>query len=103
MATLTVIRGDTAQRTFVWEDGDGDPINLAGYTVTFTVRFYSVDTVYTVDDGLTITEDQGRIEVSISPEDTADWPGPGTFKLIAVSPDSPPVVTTIRRGNIRVE
>lgn len=35
---LTVIRGDTKTYNLTFKDSDGDPIDITGYTVFFTVK-----------------------------------------------------------------
>lgn len=103
MALLTATRGDTLERTFIWEDANDDPINIADYEIVLAVTFNRTTTVYEVGNGISVVPDQGRIEIKIEGEDTASWPGRGSFQLTMISPDAPPITTTIRRGTIRVE
>ncbi len=41
---MTIFRGDTTIRTITFTDGDGDPIDITGWTVFFTVKSCIDDT-----------------------------------------------------------
>lgn len=100
MARLSAIRGDDFQRTFIWKDPEGEPIDLTGYVVLFSVTDGDTTTNYTGGDGVTITEDEGRMDVLIEDDVTEEWGNDLTYRLRVISSDD--IVTTLARGRLAV-
>lgn len=106
MATLNIKRGDDLHVNFTLrdpknEDGTlGDPIDITGYDVVFTVDIGGELTVVDNTDGIDVTPLEGLMEVHVEGEATAEWGRSGTWKLVLTSPEVD--VKTIGPGNLRV-
>lgn len=100
MTVLRAIRGDDFQLSGVWNDPDGDPINLTGYTVTFTVTVNGDVQTYSIGSGVTVTPLSGRIDILIEDDVTAEWGSDGSWRLSVTS--SGDLVTTLGRGILKV-
>jgi hypothetical protein len=79
MTLLQTHRGDTETFTVTLTDGAGDPLDLTGLDVTFTVKRNFGDAVpfiqKTFSDGIDMagaSGDSGVLTITIEPEDTAD-------------------------------
>lgn len=100
-----VIPGDDESRTFTYEDGEGNPVDLTGYTATITT---DVGGHFEINGDLdsiisaTIDGDPetGRVEVVLSAEATALWKVEGHFHLTLTSPAG--MDRTIVHGPIKV-
>ena len=68
-------QGATFARQIQLKNDDGSPLNLTGYTASFTIRVSYTDgrtiAALTVGNGLTITPLTGLIDLYISATDTA--------------------------------
>jgi hypothetical protein len=76
LTTITLIRSDTYDFNITFKDSAGDPIDITGYEVWFTVRTGLPKTTVTDDTDATISKSYtnggatGIITVSLSSEDT---------------------------------
>ena len=72
---LQIKRGDTWSRTIYFEDADGNPININGWTVFFTVKAKTDDPDSAAIISKTITvfsnPNAGEAEIALSSTDTA--------------------------------
>lgn len=94
---ITVYRGDTYQHHLTFQDGDGDPIDLTGYTFTAQVRTGpEYDDVLAAMD-VTVSALTGEVWLVILPAVTAVLePGRRTWDVQQVDGDD--VVTTLLTG-----
>lgn len=101
-----IIQGATFTQPFVWKDGDGDPVDLTGYTARMQVR----KSVQAEDVLLEATTANGRIVIdpltgtftltlSASVTESIDWLC-GQYDIELV--DSDGVVVRILEGHIAV-
>lgn len=77
MTRLSMTRGDLASFLVTFTDAEGDPLDLTGLDVAFTVkRSTSLDDsaviTKTIGEGIELTETEGQVRVTVQPDDTAD-------------------------------
>lgn len=85
-ARLSVERGDSLDRTVLWEQPDDSPVDLTGAVVTCNITVG--DTVYDLSegDGLTVDDESGSISISLLPEQTDVFDARfGKWKLYVLS------------------
>ena len=109
---LIIEKGSTFKRTFTWkarnqETGQLEVVNLAGYSVRSMMReeydspqpFLSL----TLNNGLTITSETGEIQMTITPEQTAQiLPERGVWDL-EVFTNSDTVVYRLLEGKVKLK
>lgn len=73
---FVIYKGATFDETLPWIDGNGDPINLNGYTAEMKVRFGVEDTSPFLDlgSGITLGGAAGTIRLTLSAAQTALLP-----------------------------
>jgi len=91
---FVIQQGTTVQRRIVWRDGDGEPIDLAGYRAKMHVKKgYEAEEpileLSTSDGSLELeTEDKGEIWIQIEPTQTWDLePDNYIYDLLLISAD----------------
>lgn len=99
---ITVEQGATLQESFLWEDEDGSPIDLTGYTARAQIRSSPTSTqvLYEFDsDDDTITLDSsGNIVLIISAADSANLSfNTAVYDLLLTSGD---IVTRLVYGRV---
>lgn len=99
---LTINQGATFELTITWNDSNGDPINLTGYTARMQVRetYSSSSTIISLTQasGITLGGAAGTIAILISATTTAALTAPfsGVYDLELVSGAG--VVTRVLQG-----
>jgi hypothetical protein len=94
--------------TITYENPDGSPINLTGYTAASQLRSLpnspsAVLTLTTENDGITITAGTGVVALHATAEQTgAIDEGDYVYDVEIYSPANPPVVTRLVQGQITV-
>lgn len=87
MATISVKRGDTFRRTFLYSDDNGDPIALTGCTARFAAKaegeediaFCAPDIGDVTGGTVDIDEANGTVQILVSAE-TMEAIAPGTYR-----------------------
>src|SRR4051812_2491046 len=88
---ITIEQGADYARTIRWENPDGSPISLEGYTARMQVRTRNgrlLADIPTDGGSLTINEDDGEVTVAIPGGVSAAWKFPAAYydlKLISSS------------------
>lgn len=94
---LGVIRGDTKIYTLTYTDSDGEPLDLTGYTVWFTVKENVDDTDASAKIQKEITSHtdptNGITTVTLDPADTDDLAGSYHYDIQLVDSDGNPMST----------
>lgn len=90
LLNLTIEQGATYNLSFLYQDEDGDAINLTGMTARMQLRRqFASDTALltlTTENGrITITPLEGKIELYISATDTALLTGSGVYDFELVN------------------
>lgn len=104
---ITLFIGSAFSLALEWQDADGTPVDLTGWSARLQVRADTDSTVALVDatdgDGITL-DDAGHIDVELTPADTATLDaGTAVWDLVLVNPSTepqPPLIggtATIRR------
>lgn len=100
-ARLLIEAGDTLSRVIDWDDSDGDPINLTGYTVTAEIIVGEVAYDLAEGDGLTVDDLNGRITLVLTAAETAAFEESfGTWRVTVTSGAG--VRTTLAEGLVFV-
>lgn len=100
-ARLLIERGDTLSRQIDWDDSDGDPIDLTGYTITCSIVVGEISFALTEGSGLTVDDNDGQITLTLSRAQTATFEEQfGTWRLYALSGGG--VGTTLAEGLVFV-
>lgn len=100
MTAFSIVPGDDFNKIFTWTH-DGDPIDLTGYAIEFILTVNGETTTLTEDDPeISVTEDEGQIEILIEDEDTAEWSGRVYYHLRVVSPSD--LITTLDKGRVMI-
>jgi len=69
------------------QDSAGNPVDLTGYLLSWTLTIGAVTIVATVGDGITLVEVQGKISLHIPAVESSTFPqGLGKHKLMITSP-----------------
>ena len=73
---LTIEKGASFRKTFLWKDSDKNIIDLSGYTARMQIRTSVnsstiISELTTENGGITITSLEGKIELYISDTDTS--------------------------------
>jgi hypothetical protein len=104
--SFVIEQGATLNKTFVWKDSTGTPINLSGYTAKMQVRqTVGSSTILldlsTLNGRIIITAISGQIQLLVSATDTAaiTWQR-GKYDLELVS--STGIVTRLLYGEVEV-
>jgi hypothetical protein len=100
---LVIEQGATFRKTVIWQDADGVPVDITGYTAVMHVKADKDDVSplveLTTENGrITLNEEDGELLLGIGPLTTAaldDW-GRGYFDLKLTAPDT--VVTRLLEG-----
>jgi hypothetical protein len=99
-------QGATFDKSFVWKNSSGVPINLTGYSARMQIRrAVSEDEVLieltTNNSRINIISLQGVVRLKISPVDTAamSW-SRGVYDLELVAPDG--YVTRLLKGTVTI-
>ncbi len=95
--TWTLVRGDDSTRVFTYEEPDGTPINITGYTVTLEVTRAGAQTDIA---GVLTDPTNGVMTVTIPDATTDTWSSDCDYKLRLTSGGG--VKTTILMGEIEV-
>ena len=103
---LVIEQGATLNKSFVWKDSTGTPINLTSYTARMQIR-PSVGSsevlleLTTLNGRITITGSEGKIQLNVSAADTAaiTWQrGKSDLELVS----APGVVTRLLSGDVEI-
>ena len=105
---LTIEQGATFKLTLIWKGEDKQPLDLTGYTAALQVReaYTSSERLISLttapNGGITLTPDQGRIDVVIESAVTANLPAPknGVYDLELTSPSGE--ITRLLEGKVRI-
>jgi len=115
---FNVYRGDSFNHQIIWQDSDGEPIDLTGYTARMHVRIQlqGTKTVMEATDtnGLVLGGTAGTIDIQLSPSQTSISNLPHTHAPANVPHTHPCVydlevkspvgfVTTLIKGLFNVE
>jgi hypothetical protein len=107
MATVKNWEVDQASNfkfTLIYKDPQGTPINLTGYTVQMDIKSApgakKVLATCTIGDGITVTANQGRIDVNVSAEKTQQIAYPKSAYDLVIS--SGGIVTRLLEGWLEV-
>jgi len=94
---VEITRGDTYGPLEIrYEDSDGQPIDMTGYTVTWVLTLGSNEVPGTVD----LDEEQGRMTLTVPHEVTAAIPqSVGSHRLRITAP----IVKTLLKGRVTVD
>jgi hypothetical protein len=87
---LQVIRGDTWNLSWKYENGDGTPVDLTGASIIFTMkRFHEGDVIVTdsTAEGVAVDLGEGLISLTLGPLITADLAGQYLYDLEITYPD----------------
>lgn len=98
--TLPVDQGASFTQVVVWQQPNGSPVNLTGYTITFFARGQASQTPFTATQ-IDVVVLEGKITISISSIDTATMSDQFyDFELRATSPAN--FVSRLLQGRIKV-
>lgn len=96
--TLSVLGGDTFVCVFEWTDSAGDPINLEGYGLTFTVWNAAGDVLLEADNGdiggIEVNMTAGEMTVTLQTQDVET--GCHSYTMVAVSGGG--MISTLGKG-----
>ena len=101
-ATTVIDQGRDWFLTVIWNDSNGDPVNLAGYTSTFCIREdYDEPVLLTLTDGdgITIIAAAGQFDLHITHEQSNLPEGTYVAELIATLAT---VETSLLKGPIPI-
>jgi hypothetical protein len=102
--SLTAYIGATFSTTLTWKTGDpAVPVDLTDYTAAMKVKNGESEIIeLTSGDGITLGGEDGTIALTISAEDTTDFPGPlvAQYDLLLTSPGD--VVTALVAGSFTI-
>ena len=104
LLNLTIEQGATYNLSFLYQDENGDAINLTGMTARMQLRRqFASDTALlslTTENGrITITPLEGKIELYIGATDTALLTGSGVYDFELVNG---PVVNRLLEGSFNI-
>ena len=91
---LTIEKGATFGKIFLWKDSDKVPINLTDYTARMQIKksnasLTNLVELTTENGGITITPIEGKIELYISDTDTSALvENKGQYDLELITPDT---------------
>lgn len=86
MTALHAVRGDDFETDFTWNDSNGSPVDLTGYTFEFIVKVNGTTTTYTTTPQVTVPDPAtGQIDILIEDAVTALWGCSGTYRLRVTS------------------
>lgn len=92
--------------TFYWKNPDGTPVIMNDYTAAMQLRSFPQDTIsvltLTTDEGITITPEEGRIDVHATHEQTTAIDEGFYFYDLEVTDNNYGVVTRLSQGQINV-
>lgn len=101
---ITMDQGAQWTLTVVYDDNNGNPIDLTGYTSRMQVRpKFSADAVLTLSSpssGIVITGATGTLDLTATTAQTGDIPG--GFYVYDLEITSGGVVTRLMQGNVTV-
>jgi hypothetical protein len=102
---FVIHQGATFSLEVTYQDANGDPINLTGYTARMHVRLKREDTdtllVLTTENGrIALGGAAGTVTLTVTAADTAalDWTGPAVYDLELISGGG--VVTRLLMGRV---
>lgn len=104
LLNITIEQGATYALSFIYQDENGQPINLTGMTARMQLRRQFASDVallsLTTENGrITITPLEGKITLSISATDTALLTGSGVYDLELVNG---PTVSRLLEGSFNI-
>lgn len=99
------IKGTSFQRSFNYKDSAGDPINLTGYTITFSIKSLDQNNTTILNlingSGVTLTGASGLIELLITDAQTNLLEiGTYLYSLRITSPTG--LISELTRGDFEV-
>lgn len=87
-----LLKGATFRLPILWEETEGTPKDLTGYTARMDIRtqIEDEDRVLRIDStsGITITPEEGKVELYISPAQTTEFPGTTLYYDLELVDDS---------------
>lgn len=100
---LEMIRGTTWQQAFIYKNEDQTPIDLTGYSASFTI--VHLMTLSTEEGNITITPLSGQIDLRLDYTVTAQLrAGVYNYYLTITGPQDPvPIVDRILDGRITIK
>lgn len=102
-ATTVIDQGRDWFMTVIWQDSNGTPVNLIGYSATFAIREdYDEPVLLTLtsSSGITITAAAGQFDIHITHLQSTFPEGDYVAELIATSGGG--VQTSLLKGQIPV-
>lgn len=100
-ARLLIEKGDTLTTVIDWDNPDGTPVDLTGYTVTCNITVGSIVFNLTEAAGLTVVDLTGKITLTLTDEQTDTFVTQyGTWRLKVESPGG--AETTLAEGLVFV-
>jgi hypothetical protein len=114
VADYTIEQGATWEQDVWWEDSDGNPIDLTGYTARMQARAALPDVgtlvdLTTANGGIVLTPAEGKLTLIMTAAQTAalNWPsgrhapGSGVYQLELESPTG--FVTRLLKGTLTLD
>lgn len=100
-ARILIEKGDTLTRVIDWDESDGGPIDLTGYTLTCNFTVGDIAYNLTEASGITVVDLSGQVTVVLTASQTALFEEAyGTWRLYALSGAG--VGTTLAEGLVFV-
>lgn len=101
-AIFTIEQGSTFSRTILWEDVNGNPINLTSYTAAMVIRPSDGTTPITLTNGsgITLGGSLGTIIIAISATDTGNFTFQSATYELRLTTGS--TVTRLLQGGISI-
>lgn len=106
---LLIEAGATFNAVLTWQDPDGDPIDLTGYTARMQARTKAdaADTILDLtsdpDGGITLGDEDGTITIKVAADTTDDLPaGAAVYDLELEAPGPAGDVVRLVEGSITV-
>jgi hypothetical protein len=103
-------QGATFQRTVIWTESDGTPIDITGYSALMKISYVDPTTKRNqlielmdtgLDPGIVITGPSGQLDITVPADQTAAYVwGSGSYTLTVTSPLD--VTTRLLQGNIKI-
>lgn len=99
---FNIYQGDDYLHSFIWQDDQGTPIDLTGYSARLQVRRKASDTEFILEitdlDGITLGGVAGTVDIQIPGAETAKITKASVYDLELT--DASGTVITLTAGNV---